>query len=75
MNNTKNFDINRHVLCSIDEDKKTVKVYLVCDADSFEEKFHKAVRALGTKFRGYTILAPICPLSDKLTFSMYARIN
>ena len=75
MNNTKNFDINRHVLCSIDEDKKTVKVYLTCDIDSFEEKFHKAVRALGTKFRGYTILAPICPLNNKLTFSMYARIH
>ena len=74
MKNAKNIDINRHVLCCVDDNKKTVLVHLICKAEEFEEKFHKIIHALGAQYKDYDIIAPMFPLSDNEYFSRYARI-
>ena len=68
------FDSNRHVTMHVDLDKKIVTATIICTPDKFEEKFHKTVRALGSKFSGYTVKATL-PLVGGGKFVATSRIH
>jgi hypothetical protein len=69
-----NFDINRYTVAVVDEDKKIVKLFLGCGVEKAGEKFHKTIRAMGTKFRGYQIISEPIPLGGSNHLIMHARI-
>jgi hypothetical protein len=52
-----NFNTNRDVLMYINENDKTVTVFLPCGYDEALEKINKAVNGNGRDFRGYTFIA------------------
>lgn len=68
------FDTRRHVATAIDDEAKRVTVFLNCKADEAAMKFHKTIRALGTSFRGYDIVATVA-ISDAMLLTMTARIH
>ena len=69
-----NFDTKRHILMNVDEEIKRVTVYLTCSAAEAYEKFDKAIRALGTPYRGYDIVATV-PMGTTWKILMTARIH
>ena len=68
------FDSNRHVMMNINMEKKLVIATIICSPEKFEEKFHKTVRTLGSKFSGYTVTATL-PLIGGGKFVATARIH
>lgn len=70
-----NFDINRHTIAVVDEDKKIVKLFLGCGVEKATEKFHKTICAMGTKFKGYEIISEPIPLGGNKHLIMNARIT
>lgn len=68
------FDNNRHVVMKVDMDKKIITANIICSPDKFEEKFHKTVRSLGSKFSGYTVIATL-PLIGGQNVVATARIH
>lgn len=73
--NTKptNFDINRHVLLMIDDEKRIINVVLLCDVKRAEEMFMKVVTSLAPSYKGYEFVAPLFSINDKLKFALYAN--
>lgn len=73
--NTKptNFDINRHVLGIVDDEKKIVTIVLTCELHRAEEMFMKVVRSIAASYKGYEIVAPLFSINDKLNFALYAN--
>lgn len=71
--NPKHFDINRHVLLMIDDEKRIINVVLLCDVKRAEEMFMKVVTSLAPSYKGYEFVAPLFSINDKLKFALYAN--
>ena len=67
------FDINRHVLLMVDDEKRIINVVLMCDIKRAEEMFMKVVTSLAASYKGYEFVAPLFSITDKLKFALYAN--
>ena len=67
------FDINRHALLVVDEEKRIINVVLMCDLRRAEEMFMKVVQANAASYKGYKFVAPLFSISKNLVFAMYAN--
>ena len=67
------FDINRHVLLMVDEEKRIINVILLCNVKRAEEIFMKVVTSLAASYKGYEFVAPLFPISKKLSFALYSN--
>ena len=74
MNNPK-IDINRHLYCEIDDERKSITTTMIYDGntDKLMEQFHRFIHCLGADYSGYTIFA-IVPLYNGNILNLYAKI-
>lgn len=68
-------DNKSQVLCKIDEESKTVTVFIDCKIDEAVVKFHKTIHALGTGYRGYHIVAKPIAINRDVKIQLDARIH
>lgn len=69
-----NFDINRHILLQIDEEKKIIYAFLGCTKKNAVEKFRKSLQALSAQYSGYTVHTEGFPLQGSLYLFLNAKI-
>ena len=70
---TGEFDINRHVLCLVDDEVKRITLHILCKGEDFTNKFIKTTNYLASQYKGYRIEA-VRSLSPNLELLMYANV-